>query len=92
MLRTGWTPRSLARGGVPFGFASRGLRDLCRHEGAGLPPLAPPDGAGLALELEPIPKWDFYEAVATADHVLTIQTADQQRFANILLSVGVRMD
>jgi L-fucose mutarotase len=48
--------------------------------------------AGLPLELEPIFKWDFYEAVATPDHVLTIQTADQQRFANILLSVGVRMD
>jgi L-fucose mutarotase len=48
--------------------------------------------AGLPLKLEPIFKWDFYEAVATPDHVLTIQTADQQRFANILLSVGVRMD
>jgi L-fucose mutarotase len=48
--------------------------------------------ASLELELEPIPKWDFYEAVATPDHVLTIQTADQQRFANVLLSVGVRMD
>jgi L-fucose mutarotase len=48
--------------------------------------------AGLDLELEPIEKWDFYEAVATPDHVLTIQTADQQRFANVLLSIGVRMD
>ena len=48
--------------------------------------------AGLVLKLEPIFKWDFYEAVATPDHVLTVQTADQQRFANILLSVGVRMD
>ncbi len=48
--------------------------------------------AGLSLKLEPIFKWDFYEAVATADHVLTVQTADQQRFANLLLSVGVRMD
>lgn len=47
--------------------------------------------AGLALELEPIEKWDFYKAVATPDHVLTIQTADQQRFANLLLSIGVRM-
>ena len=47
---------------------------------------------GLSLALEPIEKWAFYEAVATADHVLTIQTADQQRFANILLSIGVRMD
>ena len=48
--------------------------------------------AGLAVELRPIEKWDFYEAVATPDHVLTIQTADQQRFANVLLSIGVRMD
>ena len=48
--------------------------------------------AGVALELEPIPKWDFYKAVETPDHVLTVQTADQQRFANVLLTVGVRMD
>ena len=48
--------------------------------------------AGLDLKLEPIEKWDFYDAVATPDHVLTIQTADQQRFANILLTIGVRMD
>jgi L-fucose mutarotase len=48
--------------------------------------------AGLAVELQPIEKWDFYKAVGTADHVLTIQTADQQRFANLLLVVGVRMD
>ena len=48
--------------------------------------------AGLPLQLEPIFKWDFYEAVATPDHVLTVQTADQQRFANLLLSVGVRME
>ena len=48
--------------------------------------------AGLALRLEPIEKWAFYDAVATDDHILTIQTADQQRYANILLSIGVRMD
>jgi L-fucose mutarotase len=47
--------------------------------------------AGLKLELEPIEKWAFYEAVCTPSHVLTIQTADQQRFANLLLSIGVRM-
>ena len=47
--------------------------------------------AGLTLKLEPIEKWEFYEAVGTPDHVLTIQTADQQRFANVLLTVGVRM-
>jgi L-fucose mutarotase len=48
--------------------------------------------AELGLALEPIEKWDFYEAVNTGDHVLTIQTADQQRFANLLLTIGVRMD
>ena len=47
---------------------------------------------GQNLTLEPIEKWSFYEAVATPDHILTVQTADQQRFANILLSIGVRMD
>lgn len=47
--------------------------------------------AGLPLELSPIEKWEFYKAVETPDHVLTIQTGDQQRYANILLSVGVRM-
>lgn len=47
---------------------------------------------GLDVELESIDKWAFYDAVSTDDHVLTIQTADQQRYANILLSVGVRMD
>jgi L-fucose mutarotase len=49
-------------------------------------------GMNVDLKLEPIEKWEFYKAVATDDHVLTIQTADQQRFANILLSIGVRMD
>ena len=47
--------------------------------------------ASLALELKPIEKWSFYEAVNTKDHVLTIQTADQHLFANLLLSIGVRM-
>lgn len=48
--------------------------------------------AGLTLELEPIEKWAFYKAVNNGDHILTIQTADQQRFANLLLTIGVRMD
>jgi L-fucose mutarotase len=47
--------------------------------------------AKAGLRLEPIEKWAFYKAVATPDHVLTILTADQQRFANLLLTVGVRM-
>ncbi|MFO0871416.1 MAG: RbsD/FucU family protein [Pirellulales bacterium] len=48
--------------------------------------------AGLDLKLTPIEKWEFYKAVATPDHILTVQTADQQRYANILLHIGVRMD
>ena len=48
--------------------------------------------AGSALTLEPIAKWDFYKAVETIDHVLTIQTADQQRCAKVRLTVGVRME
>jgi L-fucose mutarotase len=48
--------------------------------------------AGSNVTLEPIEKWAFYKAVATSDHVLTIQTADRQRFANLLLTIGVRMD
>lgn len=46
--------------------------------------------AGLNLEMKPISKWDFYDAVASRDHVLTIQTADQALWANLLLSIGVR--
>ena len=44
--------------------------------------------SGIDLKLEPIKKWDFYEAVVTPDHVLTVQTGDMQRFANLLLSIG----
>ncbi len=46
--------------------------------------------AGLKLELTPIDKWQFYEAVASRDHVLTIQTAEQALWANVLLTVGCR--
>jgi len=48
--------------------------------------------AKIDVQLQPIDKWNFYKAVATPEHVLTIQTADQQRFANLLLTIGVRMD
>ncbi len=37
--------------------------------------------AGSSLKLKPIEKWAFYDAVVTPDHVLTIQTGDQQRYA-----------
>jgi L-fucose mutarotase len=46
--------------------------------------------AGLMLSLQPIPKWDFYQAVSSPDHVLTIQTADQALWSNLLLTVGCR--
>lgn len=46
--------------------------------------------AGAQCELEPILKWDFYEAVSSVDHVLTIQTAEQAPWANLLLTVGCR--
>jgi L-fucose mutarotase len=45
---------------------------------------------GSKLQLEPIKKWDFYQAVATPDHVLTIQTGDQALWANVLLTMGCR--
>lgn len=48
--------------------------------------------SGLTLALAPVEKWSFYEAVDTPDHVLTVQTADRQRFANVLLTIGVRSD
>jgi L-fucose mutarotase len=46
--------------------------------------------AGLAAELKAINKWDFYEAVESPDHVLTVQTGDQALWANVLLTVGCR--
>ncbi len=42
------------------------------------------------LDITPIQKWDFYDAVASRDHVLTIQTGEQALWANLLLTVGVR--
>lgn len=43
------------------------------------------------LTLEPIVKWDFYKQVESPDHVLTIQTADQALWANVLLTIGCRV-
>ena len=48
--------------------------------------------AKLTLTLEPILKWDFYRQVEGPDHVLTVQTADQALWANVLLTVGCRTD
>ena len=46
--------------------------------------------AKLKTKLVPIEKWDFYEKVASIDHVLTIQTGDQALWANVLLTMGCR--
>jgi L-fucose mutarotase len=46
--------------------------------------------SGLSLPLEPISKWDFYQAVASPDHVLTIQTAERALWANLILTLGCR--
>jgi L-fucose mutarotase len=46
--------------------------------------------ARLPVTLEPILKWDFYKAVESPDHVLTIQTADQALWANVLVTIGCR--
>ena len=40
-------------------------------------------------DIPPIEKWEFYEAVASPEHVLTIQTGDQALWANLLVTVGV---
>ncbi|HUR45847.1 MAG TPA: RbsD/FucU domain-containing protein [Candidatus Saccharimonadales bacterium] len=42
------------------------------------------------VSLQPILKWDFYKEVESPDHVLTIKTADQALWANILLTMGCR--
>lgn len=40
--------------------------------------------------VQPITKWDFYKAVESPDHILTIQTGDQALWANMLVTVGCR--
>jgi L-fucose mutarotase len=46
--------------------------------------------SGSHLGLDPVQKWDFYKAVESPDHVLTVQTADQSLWANLLLTMGCR--
>jgi L-fucose mutarotase len=48
--------------------------------------------AGIATPITPLLKWDFYAAVQSADHVLTVQTADQALWANVLLTMGCRTE
>lgn len=47
--------------------------------------------SGAKLELQPILKWDFYQHVESPDHILTVQTADQALWANVLLTMGCRV-
>jgi len=44
------------------------------------------------VDLQPIERFEFYRTVQSLAHVLTIQTADQRLFANLLLTIGVRKD
>lgn len=41
-------------------------------------------------EMKVIDKWAYYEYVETPDHILTIQTGEQEMYANICLATGVR--
>lgn len=46
---------------------------------------------GVGVDLETIERFEFYDTVQAPEHVLTIQTADQRIYANLLLTIGVRM-
>lgn len=48
-------------------------------------------GAGVDVELQPIERFRFYEEAGADDVVLTIATADQRIYANLLLTIGVVM-
>ena len=39
-----------------------------------------------------IKRWDFYEVAKSSDVTVFIQSADQRLYANVLLTVGVRVD
>jgi L-fucose mutarotase len=45
--------------------------------------------AGYKLTLNPIERFAFYEAAGTPDVALTIATAEQRIYANLLLTIGV---
>jgi L-fucose mutarotase len=46
--------------------------------------------ANVPLALEPVPRFDFYRIASTDQHALTILTAEQRTYANVLLTIGVR--
>ena len=45
--------------------------------------------AGMDVELEPVERFRFYDVASTDDVALTIATAEQQTYANLLLTIGV---
>jgi len=46
-------------------------------------------GAGMDVELELVERFRFYDVASTDDVALTIATAEQQTYANLLLTIGV---
>lgn len=48
--------------------------------------------AGFDIVLEPVERFKFYDESSTDDVALTIATAEQQPYANILLTVGAVLD
>ena len=47
--------------------------------------------AQAGVELEPVERFNFYDTAGAPDVVLTIATADQRIYANLLLTIGVVM-
>lgn len=47
--------------------------------------------AGVAVDLEPLDRFTFYEAASTDDVALVIATGEQRIYANLLLTIGVVM-
>ena len=47
------------------------------------------EAAGMHVALEPVERFKFYEEASTDDVSLIVATADQQPYANLLLTIGV---
>lgn len=47
--------------------------------------------SGFAEPLEPVERFAFYRTASTDQHALTIQTGEQRVWANLLLTIGVRL-
>lgn len=46
-------------------------------------------GAGASVEIEPVDRFEFYDVAGSDDVALTIATAEQAVYANLLLTIGV---